>query len=300
MNLPLTLPLAPPSAMSAPSAEPARTSPQGAPGGLAQDLAQALQRGQLTLYFQPRVSLASRRILGAEALARWPHRQRGMVPPLVFIALAEQTGLINQLGGWALSTACSEATRWPGSTAVSVNVSAHQLMDGLLLRQVRSALEESGLPPERLEVELTESTVVDASIETLLTLSALRDLGVSLALDDFGTGYASLAALKRLPLTAMKLDRSLTRGVPRNREDSEIVRAVVATARALGLAIIVEGIESEPQCRFFAAAGCDEGQAYFFGRPAPAERFRRSLAADAPAPGPSWPGRPPWRAHTRP
>ena len=264
-----------------PAAEPR---PRGGQEHLAQDLGHALDVGQLTLYYQPRVCLATRRILSAEALARWPHRKRGMVPPSAFIAAAERFGQIIQLGGWALSTACMEALRWPAPTAVSVNVSVCQLADGLLLRQVRTALEESALPPERLEIELTESMLVDAGVETLLTLSAVRDLGVSIALDDFGTGYASLAALKRLPLTAMKIDRSLTRGVPRSREDTEIVRAVAATGRALGLSIIVEGIESEQQSRFFTSLGCHEGQSFYFGHPMPAERFRQKLATTAAQP----------------
>jgi len=244
---------------------------------LEKDFLHALEQGQLTLHYQPRLCLATRRTVGAEALARWPHRRRGMIPPSEFIPLAERIGLITRLGGWALSAACAEAARWPGKSAVSVNVSARQLAEGLLLRQVRSALEGSGLPPGRLEIELTESLLVDASIETLLTLSAVRDLGVGIALDDFGTGYASLAALKRLPLTAMKLDRSLVRGVPRHREDTAIARAVVEIGHALDLAIVAEGVSSEEQCRFLAALGCEEGQSYFFGQPVPAERFRQHL-----------------------
>ena len=270
-----------------PAPLPAPASARAGDERLEQDLAHALAHGQLALNYQPRVCLATRRTLRAEALARWPHRRRGMISPGVFIPLAERTGLIVELGAWALSTACAEASRWPESVAVSVNVSACQLARGTLLNQVRAALDESGLAPERLELELTESMLVDAGVETLLTLSAVRDLGIGLALDDFGTGYASLSALKRLPLTALKLDRSLVRGVLRQREDTAIARAVIATAQALDLAIVAEGVDGEAQCRFLAALGCQEGQSYFFGRPAPAERFRQDIAREIGAPGPA-------------
>ncbi|MBV9783108.1 MAG: EAL domain-containing protein [Acidisphaera sp.] len=253
------------------------TRPEAPDHRLEQDLAYALEQGQLTLHYQPRVRLTTRLPIGAEALARWPHRRRGMVPPVVFIPMAERMGLITQLGGWALSTACIEATRWPAPAVVSVNVSALQLAEGCLLRQVRAALDESGLAPERLEIELTESMLVDAGIETLLTLSAVRDLGVGIALDDFGTGYASLAALKRLPLTQLKLDRSLIRGVPRHREDSAIAGALVATGHALDLSIVAEGVECEAQCRFLCEIGCEQGQSFFLGHPVPAERLRQNL-----------------------
>lgn len=248
---------------------------------LEEDLTEALQQQRLTLYYQPRVCLASRCVVGAEALSRWPHRRRGMVPPSVFIPLAERVGLITRLGGWALSAACAEAARWPRGM-VSVNVSALQLADGMLLRQVQVALAESGLDPGRLEIELTESLLVDARVETLLALSALRDIGIGIALDDFGTGYASLAALKRLPLTAMKLDRTLVRGVMRYREDTAITRAAIEAGRVLGLSIVAEGIEGEGQARFLAALGCDEGQSYYFGHPVTAERFHQRLGEPEP------------------
>lgn len=254
---------------------------------LAQDLAYALEHDQLTLHYQPRVCLATRLPVGAEALARWAHRRRGMISPETFIALAERMGLITRLGGWALTTACVEAAHWSVPTVVSVNVSALQLTEGCLLQQVREALETSCLAPERLELELTESMLIDASLEILLTLSAVRDLGVGIALDDFGTGYASLATLKRLPLTVLKLDRSLIRGVPRYREDTAITRALVATGHALDLTVVAEGIESEVQCRFLADLGCEEGQSYMFGRPMPAEGFRQALVTAYPS-GRSW------------
>ncbi len=238
---------------------------------------------EFVLHYQPRLSLASGARTGSEALIRWPHRKRGLIPPSAFIPMAEQYGQIIAIGGWALAAACAEAQAWE-SGVVSVNVSARQLLEGALLGQLAAALDVSGLEPERLEIELTETMLVEVSTDTLLTLSAIRDLGVGIALDDFGTGYASLAMLKRLPLSAMKLDRSLVRGLPADREDAAIVRAVVATGHALGLCVVAEGIETESQRAFLSASGCDEGQGFLFSHPLPAEHARpgMSLAGAAP------------------
>jgi EAL domain-containing protein (putative c-di-GMP-specific phosphodiesterase class I) len=164
---------------------------------------------------------------------------------------------------------------------VSVNVSARQLADGALRDQVRVAIDESGLAPERLEIELTESMLIDASIETLLTLSSIRDLGVGVALDDFGTGYAGLATIKRLPLTALKLDRMFVRGVLRRDEDTAIARAIISFGLALGLSTVAEGIEWEAQCRFLHSLGCHQGQSFLLGRPMPAEQFRQLIREGA-------------------
>jgi EAL domain-containing protein (putative c-di-GMP-specific phosphodiesterase class I) len=240
---------------------------------LERDLAVAAQEGRFLLHYQPRVALATGQPCAAEALLRWPHRQRGMISPAVFVPLAEQSGQIVPISGWVLRAACQEARNWRAPWIVSVNVSARQLAAGVLLAQVAAALEESGLPPERLELELTESQLISIDTETLLTLSAVRDAGVGLALDDFGTGYASLALLKRLPLTVMKLDRSLVRNLPTDRDDAAIVRAVVATGHALGLRVVAEGVETEAQRAFLTACRCDEGQGYLFSQPVPPERL---------------------------
>lgn len=244
---------------------------------LQRDLTAAIQTDGFLLYYQPRLSLESGAQVGAEALIRWPHHRRGLIPPSDFIPHAEQTGQIVALGGWVLEAGCREAAAWPSTCAVSVNVSARQLAEGALLGQVAQALERSGLPPDRLELELTESLLIEFSLETLLTLSAIRDLGVGLALDDFGTGFASLAMLKRLPLTVMKLDRSLVRDLPRDREDAAIVRAIIATGHALGLVVVAEGIETESQRAFLSGCGCDEGQGYLFSHPLPAAQHRGQL-----------------------
>ena len=256
---------------------------------LERDLRDAVKREAFHLHYQPRLALASGEANSAEALIRWPHRRRGVVPPMSFIPLAERNGLILPIGAWVLRTACQEAAGWgrqdvsglslavpsvPVPT-VSVNVSARQIADGVLLHQVAAALEASGLPPERLELELTESMLIQIDLDALLGLSALRDIGIGLALDDFGIGYASLAMLRRLPLTVLKLDRSLIHGLPHEREDAAIVRAVVETSHALGLRVVAEGIETAEQRDYLTQIGCDEGQGFLFSRPIGAEKLRQ-------------------------
>lgn len=240
---------------------------------LEQDLRQAVAQGAFILHYQPRICFTSGQVIGAEALLRWPHRRRGLVSPAYFIPLAEQNGLIVKIGAFALRAACVAAAAWQNSDCViSVNVSPRQLSDRALLSQVAAALEESGIRPERLELELTESMLLHVDADTLFSLSALRDRGVGLALDDFGTGFASLGMLRRLPLTALKLDRSLVRDLPDGPEDVAIARAAVQTGHAMGLRVVAEGVETEAQRDFLAAIGCDEGQGYLFARPMPAEQ----------------------------
>jgi EAL domain-containing protein (putative c-di-GMP-specific phosphodiesterase class I) len=252
---------------------------------LLHDLREAIARETFVLHYQPRLSLAAGTVDGAEALLRLPHPRRGVVSPAAFIPLAERTGLINAIGAWVLRAACREAATWPGQVTVSVNVSPRQLHDGALLEQVTRALGESGLPADRLELELTESMLIDFGEDLLFVLSALRDQGIGLALDDFGVGFASLATLRKLPLTVMKLDRSLVRGLPSDQEDAAIVRAVVATGHALGLTVVGEGIETVGQRDFLAEIGTDQGQGYLFSRPVPAAELRRMLGSpDASAP----------------
>lgn len=236
----------------------------------------AIAAGGFVLHYQPRLCLATGEIVANEALIRWPDRKRGLIPPNAFIPVAERSNLINLIGAWVLIEACREAACWNG-TRVSVNVSARQLQSGVLPIQLAMAFEQSGLPPDRLELELTESLLVDGSTDTLLTLSAIRDLGIGLALDDFGTGFASLSMLKRLPLTVMKLDRSLVRDLPTSREDAAIVRAVIETGRAMGLTTVAEGIETEAQRAYLSGIGCDEGQGYLFSQPLPAGQLRPKL-----------------------
>lgn len=247
---------------------------------LEQDLRASLAENGFTLHYQPRVSLASGRVTGAEALIRWPHRKRGLVPPSAFIPIAERSDLIDEIGAWVLRNACREAASWgENGISVAVNVSARQLRGGTLCTQLGAALDASGLAPERLGIELTESMLIDGSVETLLTLAAIRDLGVEIALDDFGTGYASLAMIKTLPLTMMKLDRSLIRGLPTDPADAVIVRGVIESGHALGLAVVAEGVETEAQRGYLAAVGCDEMQGFLFSPAVPAAELHRLLRA---------------------
>lgn len=210
-----------------------------------------------------------------EALVRQPHRKQGLILPSILITNSEQSDLI---GAWVLAEACREATCW-NTVRLSVNVSARQLQSGVLPFQLAAALEQSSLPPDRLDLELTEASLVDSSIDTLLTLSAIRDLGIGLALDGFGTGFASLSMLKRLPLTALKLDRSLVRELPMSREDAAIVRAVIEASRAMRLTTVAEGVETEAQRAFLSGIGCDEGQGCLFSQPLPAGQLRPMLGA---------------------
>ena len=249
---------------------------------LESDLRQAIAQGRMALHFQPRVMLATGTPTGAEALVRWPHRKRGLIAPSAFLPYAERSGLITRLGGWVLDEACREARAWPPGTRLAVNVAARQISDGVLLHQVGLALAAQALPSEQLELELPEQAVIDIAEDTLLMLAALRDTGVSIALDDFGAGQTSLAALRRLPLSSVKLDRSLVRGLPDGTEDAALARAIITAAHALGLAVIAEGVETESQRRFLAEAGCDEAQGHLFGGAVPAVALRPLFAARPP------------------
>ena len=246
---------------------------------LRRDLTAATSEGQFLVHFQPRLPLRHGRAPSAEALLRWPHRKRGLMSPASFLPVAEQTGHIVEIGGWALRQACREAASWSAQIGVSVNVSSRQLQDGLLAGQVAVALAESGLDPERLELEMKETMLVDVDVETMMTLSAIRDLGVGLSVDDFGSGYASIGTLKRLPLTALKLDRSLVRGLPHDPEDVAIVRALVTVGHAIGLTVAAEGVETEAQRDFLVRAGCDEAQGYVFSQPVPGSRIPEVVGA---------------------
>jgi len=239
----------------------------------------AIAADNFELQFQPNLSLRHGGVTVVEAQLRWPQGKGGLLPAAMFLPLAEQTGQIVRIGGWALRHACSAviAANWPATWSVSVTVSLRQIEEGVLLAQVADALEHSQLAPDRLEIALAEPDVTEISLESLLTLSALRDLGLGLALDAFGTGAASFACLRRLPLTQLRLDRSLIRDVPDNHEDSAIVRAIVQTGHALGLRVAASGIETEQQRGFLAASGCDDGQGPLFSQPLPAHQIRQRM-----------------------
>jgi diguanylate cyclase (GGDEF)-like protein len=236
------------------------------------DLRRALERGELRVHYQPQVDLATDRIIGFEALVRWQHPVRGLVPPLAFIPLAEETGLIVPLGRWVLEIACRQARKWRDARPngprllMSVNLSARQFVQPDLVEQVDAILSETGLDPSTLELEITESVVMDQSEVGIRTLSRLRDMGVRLVLDDFGTGYSSLAYLKHLPLDTIKIDRTFVTGID-SEADRSIVDAVIGLAHGLRISVVAEGIETEAQFETLRAMGCDIGQGYLFARP---------------------------------
>jgi diguanylate cyclase (GGDEF)-like protein len=243
---------------------------------LAADLRNAMARQELTILFQPQVSTATRRILGAEALIRWHHPQRGMIGPDVFIPLAEETGLIVQIGAWVLEEACRIASGW-GGLSLAVNVSALQVRQASFVATVEVALARSGLPPECLELEITEAAMLANTADTLGILSRLRSLGVRLAMDDFGTGYSSLATLQRFRFDKIKVDRSFVRHLADDAKAVALLRAVIALGSALNVTTNAEGVEDEEQLTLLRAEGCEEAQGYLFGRPMSAAEFRAQI-----------------------
>ena len=241
------------------------------------DLRQALARGEFHVFYQP-VVRSSGGISGFEALLRWRHPQRGFVSPGVFIPVAEEIGIIAAIGEWVLCQACRDAAGWPGDKLrLAVNLSPLQFKNGMLPGQVEGALAESGLPPERLELEITESVLLQDDAQVLDTLHAIRGLGVRIAMDDFGTGYSSLSYLRRFPFDKIKIDQSFVRGMIERDDCIAIVRAVVGLGRALGMAVNAEGVETPDQRRALQAEGCDELQGYLFSTPQPVTEVARLL-----------------------
>ncbi|WPC04982.1 EAL domain-containing protein [Pseudomonas benzenivorans] len=243
-------------------------------------LRQALDNAQLRLHYQPLHDLQDGRLVGVEALVRWQHPQRGLVPPAEFIPIAEDSGLIGAIDAWVLERACRQMVAWQAAGAelefVAVNVSGRLFNRGELDLQVTRVLAATGLDPACLELEVTESAVMENPDAALLRLERLRQLGVGLAIDDFGTGYSSLARLKRLPVHKLKLDQSFVRGLPHDSDDAAITRAVIALGQSLELRVVAEGIERPEQVEFLRQLGCDYGQGYHFGRPVTAERIGRA------------------------
>ncbi|HLA15297.1 MAG TPA: diguanylate cyclase [Candidatus Limnocylindrales bacterium] len=243
---------------------------------LEHDLRLALERGELVLHFQPIVDLATGAPLGAEALVRWEHPRRGLVAPGDFIRVAEETGLIVPLGRWVIREACRQAVTWEGQGGrgdlpiVSVNLSARQFLGTDLGAEIAAILEETKLPPSRLELEITESVAMDRSELGLGALKAVREMGVRIALDDFGTGYSSLAYLRDLPLDILKIDRAFVAKLGSDSADTSIVSAVVGLARGLGIGVVAEGIETTGQLAVLRGLGCDRGQGFLFSPPVPA------------------------------
>ncbi|MGE5523060.1 MAG: putative bifunctional diguanylate cyclase/phosphodiesterase [Rhodospirillaceae bacterium] len=251
---------------------------------LEHEMFEAVRNGEFLLHYQP-IAKTDGTIVGAEALMRWPHPTRGMVSPAEFVPIAETNGLIGLLGAWALRTACMQAVRWDAEgiagLSVSVNVSPRQFRQDDFFEQVRQALSESGIEPERLALEITEGVLLQHPEQTRVLLEALKRLGVRIAVDDFGTGYSSLAYLKRFPLSSLKIDRSFVRDMASSANDRVIVSAVLSLARELGLQVVAEGVEDEEQLRFLSEKGCPLVQGYYFGRPMPVDEFVDALRARA-------------------
>jgi predicted signal transduction protein with EAL and GGDEF domain len=233
------------------------------------DLRDAIQNDVLRPHYQPLVDLASGRITGFEALVRWPHPERGMISPAEFIPVAEETGLINGLGGLMLRRACMDAALWPDDVRVAVNLSPLQFRVGNLLSLVMDALKQSGLPAKRLELEITETLLLEKSSQVLATLHALRALGVRISMDDFGTGYSSLSYLRSFPFDKIKIDQSFVRDLGANRDAQAIVRSIISLGMGLGVTITAEGVETEAELSCLRAEGCHEGQGFLFSRARP-------------------------------
>jgi diguanylate cyclase (GGDEF)-like protein/PAS domain S-box-containing protein len=233
------------------------------------DLRAAIQNDVLRPHYQPLIDLKSGRITGLEALLRWPHPERGMVAPSEFIPVAEETGLITALGALILRRACMDAARWPDDVRVAVNLSPLQFRTGNLLQVVMDALKQSGLPPKRLELEITETLLLEKSSQVLATLHALRALGVRISMDDFGTGYSSLSYLRSFPFDKIKIDQFFVRDLGANRDAQAIVRAIISLGIGLGVTITAEGVETEAELNCLRAEGCHEAQGFLFSRARP-------------------------------
>ena len=237
---------------------------------------QALERCDFRMHYQPQVDLETGHVVGAEALIRWHDPELGDISPGRFIPVAEETGFIVQIGEWVLHEAVRQATIWHAEgrgLTVAINVSALQFQQANFVDMVGAALRDAGLPPDRLEIELTESILIQDAREALARLDALAALGVRLSIDDFGTGYSSLAYLKRFPLQKLKIDRSFVAGLPSDDSDVAIVSAIINLGRALRLNVIAEGVETDEQRDFLRAAGCDQFQGYLCSPAVPADRF---------------------------
>jgi diguanylate cyclase (GGDEF)-like protein/PAS domain S-box-containing protein len=248
----------------------------------------ALERNELSLHYQAKLNISSGAITGVEALLRWRNPRLGNVPPVRFIPLAEETGLIVQIGRWVLRTACEQSMAWlkQGLPAVgmSVNLSKRQLNDEGLLADVRAVLEQTGMDPKLLELEVTESTIMHNADRAVAALTAIKQLGVRLAIDDFGTGYSSLSHLKRFPVDTLKVDRSFIREAPSDPEDRAIAEAIIAMGKTLSLTVVAEGVETAEQQTFLSERFCDEMQGYYFSTPVAAQDFEELLRQHVPSP----------------
>ena len=245
------------------------------------DLRNALKQGELFVVYQPIVSSRTRRLVGAEALVRWKHPERGLISPAQFIPVAEETGLINELGEFVLGRASRDAAAWPTHLKVAVNISAAQFRDRTLAQKVETTVGEAGLPLDRLEIEITESLFLSAAASNLAILRAFKALGIAIALDDFGTGYSSLSTLRSFPFDKIKIDGSFMRDVERGTQNTAIVKAIAGLGSALGVTTTAEGVETAAQFDFVRKCGCSETQGYFISKPLPLVEFLEFVDASA-------------------
>lgn len=242
---------------------------------LTNDLYNALDRGELVLHYQPQLSIETGKITGFEALMRWEHPKLGTISPVIFIPLAEQNGLINQIGSWALETACRQAAEWQKKTGsrfiMAVNVSAVQMRNHNLFNQINDILRRTGLEPDSLELEITESTTMNEPDYIIQTLNTLKSMGIRLSIDDFGTEYSSLNRLVQLPVDRIKMDIKFVRGIEKSQKDKAIAKIIINLAKSLNLNLIAEGVENEKQLEFLKLNLCDEVQGFYYYKPMPAE-----------------------------
>jgi EAL domain-containing protein (putative c-di-GMP-specific phosphodiesterase class I) len=246
------------------------------------DLRRAIELGQLELYYQVQARVCDGEAVGYEVLLRWHHPVHGSVPPSEFIPLAEETGTILTIGEWVLREACRAAAAWKVPHKIAVNLSAMQLAHCDLPALVHAVLLETGLPASRLELEITESSIIHDKVRSLHALRQIRALGVTVAIDDFGTGYSSLETLRSFPFDRIKLDKSFMTGVEHSTQDRAILRAVLALGKSLGISVLAEGVETGEQLKLLEAEGCNEVQGYYLGRPKPmAEATSRPAVAAA-------------------
>ncbi|MFD2263896.1 putative bifunctional diguanylate cyclase/phosphodiesterase [Lacibacterium aquatile] len=245
------------------------------------DLRRGLERNEFLVHYQPRLEASTGRLRGMEALIRWEHPESGLVPPSQFIPIAEESGLIVPIGLWVLEAACRQTRRWLdagfGDLKLAVNLSVRQFKDAGLVQKIQNVLIRTGLPADHLELEITESGLMNDIERGMEVLAELKNLGCTMAIDDFGTGYSSLSYLKRLPIDVLKIDRSFVMGLPQERSDLSIVNAVVGMARSLGLVTVAEGVESNDQLSTLVSIGCDEVQGYLLSRPLTVPEFHSYL-----------------------